>query len=119
MAQMLNVTYGRSKSSTNAMGMREMQARAYIFDSSASVSSSRIAPSATLALNSGEWFSSSSLQIVFLISRSTLNNGLNFRDHLSRMHHWDKTSARILPAIYRKRFGLIRVVLSEESKIII
>ncbi|MGR3608713.1 MAG: DEAD/DEAH box helicase [Sulfitobacter sp.] len=29
MAQMLNVTYGRSKSSTNAMGMREMQARAY------------------------------------------------------------------------------------------
>lgn len=29
MAQMLNVTYGHSKSSTNAMGMREMQARAY------------------------------------------------------------------------------------------
>jgi len=29
MAQMLNVTYGHSKSSTNAQGMREMQARAY------------------------------------------------------------------------------------------
>lgn len=29
MAQMLNVTYGYTNSSTNAMGMREMQARAY------------------------------------------------------------------------------------------
>lgn len=29
MAQMVNVTYGKSKSSANAMGMREMQARAF------------------------------------------------------------------------------------------
>ena len=29
MVEMVNVTYGRSKSSTNALGQREMQARAY------------------------------------------------------------------------------------------
>ena len=59
----------------------------YLFDSPASVISSRSASSATRALNSAEWFLLFVSQIVFQVSRSTVTSAPKPCDHISQANY--------------------------------